>query len=332
MLPVMPLSRRVENQCIRSCLLKMMKIWQNYDFAALKEENVLEADINAFSSVGKSNICYCFLISIDDYNRVSGENIKLQDGESLVYCRQDPFKQDTWKLYDETYQIKEHLQDFIPIYSNSIFTEAYMVMTEADIQKIMETMQANQGDLAGGVSCLEGLDFAGTTQEKHVLYQKIEQKFADQGWFEENYVQLFEQSSIRETLLNAYGGLLFIGIFLGILFTVATILIIYYKQISEGYEDHDRYVIMQKVGMSREEVKASIRSQILIVFFLPLVTATIHVLFAYPVIERLLRMVQLDNRMLFIGCIFGCVLIFGILYACVYAITSRVYYKLVQWS
>mgnify|MGYP004462867973 FL=1 len=143
---------------------------------------------------------------------------------------------------------------------------------------------------------------------------------------------MFEQSSIRETLLNAYGGLLFIGIFLGILFTVATILIIYYKQISEGYEDHDRYVIMQKVGMSREEVKASIRSQILIVFFLPLVTATIHVLFAYPVIERLLRMVQLDNRMLFIGCIFGCVLIFGILYACVYAITSRVYYKLVQWS
>ena len=165
-----------------------------------------------------------------------------------------------------------------------------------------------------------------------MLYQKIEQKFADQGWFEENYVQLFEQSSIRETLLNAYGGLLFIGIFLGILFTVATILIIYYKQISEGYEDHDRYVIMQKVGMSREEVKASIRSQILTVFFLPLVTATIHVLFAYPVIERLLRMVQLDNRMLFIGCIFGCVLVFGILYACVYAITSRVYYKLVQWS
>lgn len=322
------------NQCIEeeSLEVKQQYAYPYYDFAALKEENVLEADINAFSSVGKSNICYCFLISIDDYNRVSGENIKLQDGESLVYCRQDPFKQDTWKLYDETYQIKEHLQDFIPIYSNSIFTEAYMVMTEADIQRIIETMQANQGDLAGGVSCLEGFDFAGTTQEKHALYQKIEQKFADQGWFEGNYVQLFEQSSIRETFLNAYGGLLFIGIFLGILFTVATILIIYYKQISEGYEDHDRYVIMQKVGMSREEVKASIRSQILTVFFLPLVTATIHVLFAYPVIERLLRMVQLDNRMLFIGCIFGCVLVFGILYACVYAITSRVYYKLVQWS
>ena len=84
--------------------------------------------------------------------------------------------------------------------------------------------------------------------------------------------------------------------------------------------------------MSQAEVKTSIRSQILTVFFLPLVTATVHVLFAYPVIERLLRMVQLDNRMLFIGCIFGCVFAFGILYAAVYAITSRVYYRLVQWS
>lgn len=307
-------------------------VYQYYDFAALKAGDTIYADANAFVSDENAKIYYCFLISIDDYNRISGETEELQDGESLVYCRDDRFESGVWNLYGKSYRVRKQLQSFIPMYSNSVFTEAYMVMTKHDIQSIMESMQAEQGNLAGGISTIVGYDFHGSVQEKHELYQRIERQFAEQGWLKTDGVQLFEQKDIRDTFLNAYGGLLFIGIFLGLLFTLATILIIYYKQISEGYEDRDRYIIMQKVGMSQAEVKTSIRSQILTVFFLPLVTATVHVLFAYPVIERLLRMVQLDNRMLFIGCIFGCVFAFGILYAAVYAITSRVYYRLVQWS
>lgn len=306
--------------------------YQYYDFAALKQGNCIIADENAFATIGLQNIYYCFLVSVEDYNRVSGEEVSLQNGETLVYCRKDGFEEDTWQIFDKTYRICEKLNHFIPIYSNSIFTEVYIVMTQEDMQDLQAEIRAEQGDLAGTVSLIEGYDFGGSVQEKHELYQSLSGIIYDNPWTASHGIQLYEQSDIRNTFLNAYGGLLFIGIFLGILFTIAMILIIYYKQISEGYEDRERYVIMQKVGMSRNEVKASIRSQILIVFFLPLLTSVIHVLFAYPVIERLLNMLQLNNRMLFIGCILGCSAVFGLLYAIVYIITSKAYYKLVQWS
>lgn len=217
-------------------------VYQYYDFAALKAGDTIYADANAFASVENAKIYYCFLISIDDYNRISGETEELQDGESLVYCRDDRFESGVWNLYGKSYRVRKQLQSFIPMYSNSVFTEAYMVMTKHDIQSIMESIQAEQGNLAGGISTIVGYDFHGSVQEKHELYQRIERQFADQGWLKTNGVQLFEQKDIRDTFLNAYGGLLFIG------------------------------------------------------------------------------------------CIFGCVFAFGILYVAVYAITSRVYYRLVQWS
>ena len=99
---------------------------------------------------------------------------------------------------------------------------------------------------------------------------------------------------------DIYGGLFFIGIFLGLLFTVAMILLIYYKQITEGYYDRERYVIMQNVGMSQKDVKASIHSQILTVFFLPLITAGIHLIFAYPVVEKILAVLNLSNTRLYV--------------------------------
>ena len=101
-----------------------------------------------------------------------------------------------------------------------------------------------------------------------------------------------------------YGGFLFIGIFLSILFIMATILIIYYKQITEGYEDKERFEIMQKVGMDHKLVKKSINSQVLTVFFLPLVTAVIHLAFAFPIVSKLLSMLMLSDIELFIYCTF----------------------------
>lgn len=320
--------------CIDEHLLEVQRSYQYsyYDFSAIKEGNQIVPDAYAFSDVSSDEIMYCILISLEDYNRIAEANVSLQEGESLVYSIKDNFSQDTWQMLDKSYQIKERLTDFIPIYSNSIFTEAYIVMNEADIQEIQKKIKDVQGDLAGGISWIAGYDFKGSAEEKHAFYLDVEAMAEQQGWLDTHTVQLYEQQDVRNAFLNAYGGLLFVGIFLGILFTIATILIIYYKQISEGYEDRERYVIMQKVGMNRKEVKASIQSQILIVFFLPLLTAVLHVLFAYPVIGRLLRMLHFDNRMLFLGCILGCVIVFGILYTTVYAVTSKVYYKLVQWK
>jgi len=122
---------------------------------------------------------------------------------------------------------------------------------------------------------------------------------------------------------------LFLGIFLGFVFLMATVLIIYYKQVSEGYEDKGRFEIMQKVGMSKKEVKASIRSQVLKVFFLPLVMACIHLTAAFPMVNRLILLFGMVNAQLFAICTVATVGVFAVIYAIVYGITARSYYKIV---
>lgn len=127
-----------------------------------------------------------------------------------------------------------------------------------------------------------------------------------------------------------FGGFLFLGIFLGFVFLMATTMIIYYKQVSEGYEDKARFEIMQKVGMSKREVRASIRSQILKVFFLPLVTACVHLAAAFPMINRLLLLFGMADVKLFAVCTVATVGIFAVIYAVVYSITAKTYYKIVN--
>ena len=111
---------------------------------------------------------------------------------------------------------------------------------------------------------------------------------------------------------------------------MATVLIIYYKQISEGYEDKDRFEIMQKVGLSHGEVKRSIHSQILMVFFLPIVVASIHIVFDFNMVEKLLTMFMIQNTMLTALCTLGTVLVFFVAYGAVYLLTARMYYKIVE--
>lgn len=134
----------------------------------------------------------------------------------------------------------------------------------------------------------------------------------------------------REDFYAMYGGFLFLGLFLGMIFVMATTLIIYYKQISEGYDDKVRFEIMQKVGMSKKEVKASIRSQIILVFFLPLAMAAIHLCFSYPMMEKLLGILNISNTDLFIWCLVATLGVFTFLYILVYSMTSKVYYKIVN--
>ena len=143
-------------------------------------------------------------------------------------------------------------------------------------------------------------------------------------------VEKFVKETEKNDFIALYGGLFFIGVFLGVLFMIATILIMYYKQISEGYDDKVRFEIMQKVGISHEEIKKSIHSQVLTVFFLPLIVAGIHIAFAFPFITRLLAILNLTNVKLFAMSTVGGFLIFSVFYAVVYKITARSYYKIVS--
>ena len=134
----------------------------------------------------------------------------------------------------------------------------------------------------------------------------------------------------RDMMYSFYGSFLFLGIFLGALFLMAMVLIIYYKQISEGYDDKERFAIMQKVGMSRREVKQSIRSQVMIVFFLPLVVAVVHIAVAFKVITKLLSLMNLTNVSLFMTYTIITVIVFAVFYAIVFAITAKEYYRIVK--
>lgn len=134
----------------------------------------------------------------------------------------------------------------------------------------------------------------------------------------------------RSSFYELYGGLFFIGIYLGSMFIMATVLIIYYKQISEGYDDRERYQIMQKVGMSKKEVKRSIRSQVLSVFFLPLIVAVIHVAVAFKVMTKILGVLNLTNVSLFAVCTIITIAVFAVFYIIVYSITAKEYYRIVN--
>ena len=133
----------------------------------------------------------------------------------------------------------------------------------------------------------------------------------------------------RELFYYTYGGLFFIGLYLGSMFLMATVLIIYYKQISEGYDDRERFQIMQKVGMSRREVRQSIRSQVLMVFFLPLAAAVVHIAVAFKVITKLLAIFNMVNVSLFLLCTVATVMVFAVFYAAVFGVTAREYYRIV---
>lgn len=130
--------------------------------------------------------------------------------------------------------------------------------------------------------------------------------------------------------LGLYGGLFFLGILLGIVFIFAAVLIMYYKQISEGYEDRARFDIMQKVGMTDREIKKSINSQVLTVFFAPLIVAGIHLSFNFPLINRTITLLGFTNPALLIGTTLTCFLVFALFYIVVYRITSRSYYTIIS--
>ncbi len=132
-----------------------------------------------------------------------------------------------------------------------------------------------------------------------------------------------------DEMYSMYGSFLFLGIFLGLVFTMAAVLIIYYKQVSEGYDDRERFVIMQKVGMDTRTVKKSIGTQVLMIFFLPLLVAGVHVAVAFPIISQMLQLFALQNTGLFALCVVSTFLIFAVVYVTVYLLTARTYYKIV---
>ncbi len=175
-------------------------------------------------------------------------------------------------------------------------------------------------------------DIDGDTDEKLEAVHTI--KDSIQKWDIESEVAWdspVERSKVEyyQEYLISNGGIFFLGLFLGFMFLMITVLIIYYKQVSEGYEDRERFQIMQKVGMSSREVKDTIQSQVRTVFFLPLITANIHLLVAFPMIKKIMEVMFISNTSILVGCMIGTVVVFAVIYYFVFRITSRSYIKIV---
>lgn len=215
----------------------------------------------------------------------------------------------------------------------SVKDSLYVVADEATLSRMYE-LQIAAGANADGSGMYSlyrtemNFEYDGTKEEKLACEDAVSKAISAHGLDDSGY--LCSRTENEKGFYVLYGGLFFLGLFLGIMFLMVTVMIIFYKQISEGYDDRERYIIMEKVGMSNAEVKASIQSQIRIVFFLPLVMAAVHVAAAFPMIRRLLAMLSLTNVSLFVTCLLVTILVFTAIYYLVFRITSRAYYKIVS--
>ncbi len=279
-------------------------------------------------------------ITAEEYGILTGQTPELSDGQVLCYSTSKASDGDI-TIEDMQFTVKERLESF-PIHGVSAYiayltdVECLVLPDSSVLNKIYEAQLEAYGPNNASHICYDiGLDIDGTDEEKLACFEAVDEAAkifcgADSDG-NMHYIHCTESRQQESAYFySLYGGFLFVGIFLGLVFTIATVLIIYYKQVSEGYEDRQRFEIMQKVGMSQREVKGSIKSQILLVFFLPLGVAAIHILAAFKLITRLLTLFNLTNITLFAVCTLVTLLIFALVYIVVYAITSRTYYKIVK--
>lgn len=169
------------------------------------------------------------------------------------------------------------------------------------------------------------------TQEKLVKTLRSEaMKSTGKDFYGMSSLSVDTRALCRRDYLSFFGGLFFLGMVLGTLFSIAAVLIMYYKQICEGYEDAERFAVMRKVGLTDAEIRRSVNSQVLTVFFAPLLMAGLHMLFAMPMIRLILGAFGLHNDSLFYGIGIGCYVVFAVIYALMYLLTSRRYYRIVR--
>lgn len=267
-----------------------------------------------------------YILTLEEYNRISGTDAALNEGEILLYASDDFYTRDTLTFEENTYTIKGKADttclEYIQHSSMALFSKLLIVVEDEDVRDIFI------GNDASNIMTWIGFDFyAEEGIERAVEFaDQMSETLAERGI--EYLVQLKQLE--QEYFYSMYGGILFVGGVLGILFILCTVMIIYYKQISEGYEDRERFLIMQKVGLSREEIRKVIHSQVMLVFFLPLASAIVHAAVAAGIVAKCLQMVVIVHMPTFcISVALTCV-VFALVYGVVYKITSKEYYGIVN--
>lgn len=300
-------------------------------FAAIKDQGQYSLDKEKVKTAGDRVSGFVVLTREDCKKKYNEEIPELAENEVALFTIKKT-DMDTLVLENRSYHVKEikqfqNTEDFETI--ADMMDEYYYVIVNdvQDMELLWQLQKEIYQENSSSISRQVRLDIDGDSEQKKECFENIKTALGPEQ--AKARILIDSRQSNLDEFYQIYGGFLFLGLFLGILFLMITVLIIFYKQISEGYDDKERFSIMEKVGMSNNEVKATIRSQVRTVFFLPILMAAVHVGMAFPMIKRLLSLFGLSNTALFAGCMAGTILVFALIYLLVFLKTSKTYYKIV---
>ena len=295
-----------------------------------------EASIYSTAMTTYDYVAEVYIVPLADYNAIAGTNESLGSDEAMIYAYRMDYTDKTFAV-DElvSFRVKKVLDSF-PIADGSamasIAPTVFVIVPDfADTVAKLGGAVSSSGDEPASLSWNYAFDTPVSDEEEIAMCERIGERLSERS--ETGGYRYYSRESLaanRADFYGMFGGLFFLGIMLSIAFICAAVLIIYYKQISEGYEDRRRFEIMQNVGMTKKEIRSSINSQLLTVFFLPLIFAGLHLGFAFPFIHKLLMLFNLSNLPLLIGTTAISFGVFALLYAVVFRVTSNAYYNIVS--
>ena len=316
-----------------------------YSAAGFQYDDELRLSMADYSETGTGDIesiRSIYMIDLEAYNRLTGENREMADDEFLLYPFKADYDYDTISIAGVgTWNVELLEQQPFPVGAAQANAEGSYFIVAKDLSVIQQIEEyrnslAQEDDslIATYIEESYGFDLACDDEKQTEIYNTILERIgaltSQENGVEYPHYFIDSKAGGRIDYIAINGGLFFLGVLLGAVFLFGTVLIMYYKQISEGYEDQDRFDILMKVGMTRKEVKQSINSQVLTVFFLPLVTAGIHLAFAYPLISKILLLMSATEEKILIIVTICCYLVFALFYVIVYMITSKGYYTIVS--
>lgn len=299
------------------------EIYTYYDVFSIVEDNELILGELAYSAKEPFQVK---IIVQEDYEKMTNQSIDLESDEILVYDLKGDYDFSTLLIGDVTFQIKSKIENPIKIDKLLNPNMILVVKSKEVLQSIMDyDIQISEIEYELPMEAMISWNTTGTQEQKKSYSEKLADKLDKR---EGSYFD--SKELLSEQLYDVNGGFLFLGIFLGLLFTFGAALITYFKQVSEGYDDREKFQIMQKVGLDKQTIRKTTRLQIIWMFLLPLVVAVIHVAFAFPIIQKLLLLFSVVNTTLVFWCFAGVIVGYSVIYGIIYQVTSKVYYSIVK--
>ena len=331
----------INRVCTRNNTGKINEFEYSYAIlTGITKESYIETDPVKIEEMGMNSalfqISLVYFIPLENYNELSGEQCNLKENEALIYSLRSEYPYSKIEFaHGKSYEIVKHLDEF-PVdgyAAMNVMPALFVVVPDlSEATNDLSALADSKGESAVSFRWNYGMDTNLSKAEQIELKEQIANAIYDMAERDENGIFSYyieSKAENRDDFYSTFGGLLFLGIILSAVFIFAAVLIIYYKQISEGYEDESRFDIMQKIGMTKREIRQSINSQLLTVFFLPLIGAGLHLAFAFPMVRKLLLMFNLNNVTLFVFTVIISFAVFALFYIIVYRITSNSYYSIV---